>query len=170
IRGKRGAQCSAIVELFDDVFLDRLDDYAFVLQPLDRLVDLGALAVDLQRNEAHLRGDRRPADVEEDVEFLRQLADERLLHELLRKREIDPLGHFFFLRLHRRHQIENCRLPTAMRSRQPTHRFVVRYLSPKSGKTVTSTPERSLRAICSAAYIAAPEDWPTRMPSSWLKR
>ena len=43
-----------------------------------------------------------------------------------------------------------------MRSRHPTHKLVVRYLSPKSGKTVTSTPERNLRAICSVACIAAP--------------
>src|ERR1051326_9631918 len=90
------ATTSGGVPLFDDVFLDRLDDHALVLQPLDRLIDLGAVAVDLQRDEAHLGRHGRAADVEEDVEFFRELADERLLHQLLRKGEGEsPRGVFF---------------------------------------------------------------------------
>ncbi len=49
---------------------------------------------------------------------------------------------------------------------QPCQRFVLRYLSPKSGKTTTMSPLSIVRAICSAAQHAAPADWPTSRPSS----
>src|SRR5581483_2298314 len=160
-----------IFSLLDHVFFDRLHGDAFGLEPGDRPGHFGFLAVDLQRHQAHLRGDRRAANVEHHVEALRQRAQDRFFDLLPGEGEIDTLAHglLFGTGCHGR-QIENSRLPTAMRSRQPTQRLVVRYLSPKSGKIVTRVPERSLRATFIAANIAAPEDCPTSTPSSWLRR
>src|SRR3990170_7907691 len=47
-----------------------------------------------------------------------------------------------------------------------SHSLVDRYLSPPSGNNTTTTPSFNFLATSRAPHIAAPDDWPTKSPSS----
>src|SRR3989304_4069270 len=47
-----------------------------------------------------------------------------------------------------------------------SHSLVDKYLSPPSGNRTTMTPSFNFFATSRAPHIAAPDDWPTKSPSS----
>jgi len=46
----------------------------------------------------------------------------------------------------------------------------LKYLSPRSGRITTIFPESSFSDKRKAAYMAAPEEMPQKIPSSFIKR
>src|SRR5207244_975615 len=123
-RSARSARRSASL---DDVLLDRLDRDALGAEPLDRGLDLLLPAVELEGDDADLLADARAAHVEHQIELAAHLVDERLLHELLRIREIElPARARVGLRLRqarRRRPLHGVVPPSFP---QPIHRLVER--------------------------------------------
>src|SRR5207302_6272162 len=103
--------------------------------------------------QPQILGHAGSADVKHQVKLLDDLIQNRLSNQSPRVAQVIALAGTFHL--FRKRCIRSRR-----HSCQPIHKLVDRYLSPKSGKTVTTHPWRRPRASLSAATIAAPEDWP----------
>lgn len=61
---------------FNDVDLDGFDGDTDFLEPFNRLLDLGALALNFQADNADFVGDTGLADVGDEFEFVAQLPDD----------------------------------------------------------------------------------------------
>src|SRR5216683_7188036 len=134
------------------------DRDAALAQPRERAFDLLARSLKLDRDQPHLFRDARAADVEHQVELLDEVVQQRLADERLGVGQVVALAEaFHLLTSFCRRSLRHCS--------HPIHRLVDRYLSPKSGNTVTTHPSRSPRATRIDATNAAPHDWPTSTPS-----
>src|ERR1700722_13939209 len=164
-RFARQSEASRARDLLDHVLFDWLDRDAGAAQPGQRAFDLIGTAFELDRDQAHFLGHAGAANIENEVELLHQLIKDRLLDQRARIAQVVAfvdafhLGYLFF------HLAITCCRRSGRHSCHPIHKFVERYLSPKSQNTVTIVPSRIERATFSAAIIAAPDDCPTRMPS-----
>src|SRR6476659_8391040 len=73
----------------DHVAFNWIDPHALALGPGDRAIDLIVLAGNLQDDPAPESRHACPPDVRDNLEFLTEVVDHRLLHEIRWKRELD---------------------------------------------------------------------------------